>query len=57
MKYSKEYIKEMIRADIKLKEEDIKRVLSNKDYDHLLKDLKVKILRSEIEKLNERLRG
>jgi len=57
MKYSKEYIKEMIRADIKLKEEDIKRVLSNKDYDHLLKDLKVKILRSKIEKLNERLRG
>lgn len=57
MKYSKEYIEEMIKADIKLKEEDIKRVLENKDYDELLKDLKIKILKSEIEQLNERLKG
>ncbi len=56
MRYNQKYLNDVLKAQIGLKEKELKRVLNNKSYDHLLKDLKSRILKVEIRQLKKQIR-
>jgi len=56
MRYNQKYLNDIFKAQIELKEKELKRVLNNGSYDHLLKDLKSRILKDEIRQLKKQIK-